>query len=176
MRLPRTTPRGYQKAWQRGASGSTVTDHLNDMAGAGQLPPAVTVHALAQADAALAARGPAGVLLLSAPAAACFAGPDWFLAVVSEAASRHPGAAMRAALDCADAPGTALAALRAGARLVVLAGDCPAFPTILAAAREVGAVVLPARPPSLDLGLLDLRRRADGARLAAWLATDPPAA
>lgn len=150
-----------------------MTDHVKDAADAAALPAAVTVHGLAQAQAALAAAGPAGVLLLSAPAAACFAGPAWFLAVVAQAASRQPGITMRAALDCADAPGTALAALRAGARIIVLAGACPAFGAVGSAAREVGAVVLPARPPSLDLGLLDLRRRADAARLAAWLAPAP---
>jgi hypothetical protein len=132
------------------------------------LPPAVTVHGLAQARAALAAAGPRGVLLLSARGAGSFAGAPWFLAV---AAAAGGGAA---AVDCADAPGAALAALRAGARIVVLDGDCPSFAAVAAAAAEAGTLVLPEAPPSLDLARLDLRRRADRARLAGWLALEAP--
>jgi hypothetical protein len=134
----------------------------------------VTVHGLAGARAALAAAGPGGLLLLSAPGAGGFAGAAWFLGVVRAAAAAHPGVAHHAALDCADAPGTALAALRAGLGLVVLDGACPGFAAVAAAAMEAGAQVLPARPPSLDLGGLDLRRRDDLARLAAWLAMEAP--
>ncbi len=137
-------------------------------------PPVVTVHGLAGAKAALAAAGPRGVLLLSALGAGGFAGPAWFLEVVVQAAAAHPGVTHLAALDCADAPGTALAALRAGVRLVVLDGACPAFAAVRAAAAECGAQVLPARPPSLDLATLDLCRRDDLARLAAWLAIEAP--
>ncbi|MBW6398790.1 hypothetical protein KPL78_13080 [Roseomonas sp. HJA6] len=136
--------------------------------------PAVVVHALAQAEVALAAAGPAGVMLLSAPGAGTFAGPAWFLALAAEAARRHPGKAWVAALDCADAPGAALAALRAGTRIVVLAGACPSFPAVAAAASEAGATLLPARPAALDLGRLDLRRRDDLARIAAWFAMEAP--
>jgi len=136
--------------------------------------PAVTVHGLRDAEAALAAAGPAGVLLLSAPGAAGFAGPEWFLALTAEAARRHPGRPWAAMLDCADRPGTALAALRAGARWIALDGASPAFAAVAAAAAEVGARLLPAAPPSLDLARLDLRRRGDAARLAAWLAAAPP--
>jgi hypothetical protein len=138
------------------------------------LPPAVTVHGAADARAALAAAGPGGVLLLSAPGAGGYGGPAWFLGVVALEAAARPGVRHLVALDCADAPGTALAALRAGLRLVVLDGACPAFAAVAAAAAEAGARVLPARPDSLDLGGLDLRRRADRARLAAWLATEAP--
>jgi len=136
--------------------------------------PAVVVHALAQAEAALGAAGPAGVLLLSAPGAGSFAGPAWFLAMTTGAARRQPGKAWAAALDCADAPGAALAALRAGTRIVVLDGACPSFPAVAAAAAEVGATLLPARPAALDLGRFDLRRRDDLARIAAWLAMEAP--
>lgn len=156
-----------QEAWQRGAAGSTVTARVS-------FPPAVTVHGLAGARAALAAAGPRGVLLLSAPGAGGFAGPAWFLGVVRAAAAAHPGVAPYAALDCADAPGTALAALRAGVRMVLLDGACPGFAAVSAAAAEVGAQVLPGRPASLDIGGLDLRRRDDLARLAAWLALEAP--
>lgn len=138
------------------------------------MPPAVTVHGLAGARAALAAAGPRGVLLLSAPGAGGFAGPAWFLGLVAAAAAAHPGVAHQAALDCADAAGTALVALRAGVRLVVMDGACPGFDAVSRAAADIGASTLPARPPSLDLAALDLRRRDDLARLAAWLATEAP--
>ena len=134
----------------------------------------MVVHALDQAEAALDSAGPAGVLLLSAPAAGGFAGPGWFLALVAEARQRHPGVACEAALDCGDAAGSALMALRAGATIVVLDGACPAFATVSAAAAAVGARLLPARPPAFDLGRIDLRRRDDRARLAAWLAMEVP--
>ena len=136
--------------------------------------PAVVVHALAQAEAALAAAGPVGVMLLSAPGAGSFAGPAWFQALVAEAARRRPGVAFAAALDCADAPGAALAALRAGVRIVVLDGACPAFPAVAAAAAELGATLLDTRPPALDLGRLDLRRRDDRRKIAAWFAMEAP--
>ncbi len=136
--------------------------------------PAVVVHALGQAEAALAAAGPHGVLLLSAPGAGGFAGPGWFLALVAEARRRHPAAACAAALDCADAPGSALAALRAGVRIIVLDGGCPAFSAVAAAADELGAQVLPARPPAFDLGRVDPARRDTQVGLAAWLAMEVP--
>jgi hypothetical protein len=138
--------------------------------------PAVVIHALAQAEAALAAAGPRGVLLLSAPGAGGFAGPAWFLALIAEARRRHQGVACAAALDCADAPGTALAALRAGARIIVLHGGCPAFGAVAAAAAEAGATLLPARPAAFDLGRADLSRRDTRASLAAFLAMEAPQA
>jgi hypothetical protein len=135
--------------------------------------PAVVVHDAAGARAALALAAPRGVLLLSAPGAAGSLGAAWFLALVRRAAAdAAPGAPPHwAALDCADDPGPALAALRAGARLLVLDPACPAFAAVAAAAAEAGATVWPARPaPALDLRDLDLRRPAGRARLAAWLA------
>lgn len=136
----------------------------------------MVVHALDQAEAALDSAGPRGVLLLSAPAAGVSAGPGWFLALVAEARRRHPGVPCAAALDCADAAGSALAALRAGVRIIVLDGRCPAFPAVAGAAAEVGASLLPGRPPAFDLGRIDLRRRDDRARLVGWLAMEVPQA
>ena len=132
--------------------------------------PAVVVHAAAEAEAALALAGPRGVLLLSAPGAACSMGAAWFLALVRQAATAAaPGVAHAAALDCGDAPGHALAALRAGARLLILDPACPAFAAVAAAAGEAGAAVWPGRPAALDLRGLDLGRPGARAKLAAWL-------
>jgi hypothetical protein len=123
--------------------------------------------------AALAAAGPHGVTLLSAPGAAGFMGPGWFLALVAPAMAAFAAVPCRAVLDCADAPGQALAALRAGLRWVVLAPEVPGFAEICAAALESGATVLPAAPAALDMALLDLRRPAGQQRFAEWLRTTP---
>ncbi len=136
---------------------------------AAEAAPAVIVHDPAQAEAALAAAGPRGVLLLSAPGAAGSLGAAWFLALVARAAAAWPGARHWAALDCGDAPGHALAAIRAGARLLILDPACPAFPAVAAAAAEAGAVVWPVRPPALDLRRLDPQHPGGRAKLAAWL-------
>ena len=87
-----------------------------------------------------------------------FLGPAWFLAIVAAAAAAHPGVPHRAVLDCADAPGQALAALRAGLRELVLDPGCPAFAAVAGAAAACGAAIWPARPATLDLGRLDLRK------------------
>ncbi len=132
--------------------------------------PAVVVHDAAGAERALTLAGEGGVILLSAPGAAGSLGAAWFLALVRGAAERAPRrAAHRAALDCGDAPGHALAALRAGARLLILDPAIPAFAAVESAAAEVGAELWTARPPALDLAGLDLRRARDRDRLVAWL-------
>ena len=139
-------------------------------------PPAVTVHAAAEAALALRLAGKQGVLLLSAPGAVGFLGPDWFLALVGAAAAAVPGVMHKPVLDCADAPGQALAALRAGLREVVLDSACPAFAQVAAAAAELGGRVRTVRPASLDLGMLDLSREGARAKLAAWLTRGEAAA
>lgn len=140
---------------------------------AAEAAPAVIVHAPAQAEAALAAAGPRGVLLLSAPGAAGSLGAAWFLALVARAAQAWPGAQYWAALDCGDAPGHALAAIRAGARLLILDPGCPAFPAVAAAATEAGARIWPKRPPALDLARLDPQRPGGHRKLSEWLAEGP---
>ncbi|TDH60162.1 hypothetical protein E2C06_23310 [Dankookia rubra] len=132
-------------------------------------PPAVTVHAPAEAALALSLAGNRGVLLLSAPGAAGYLGPAWFLAMVAAAAAAVPGVPHKPVLDCADAPGQALGALRAGLRDLVLDSACPAFAQVAAAAAALGGRLRAVRPASLDLGPLDLSREGVRARLAAWL-------
>ena len=133
----------------------------------------MTVHGPAQAQAALALAGPHGVRLLSPPGAAAWAGIGWFLALVAQARAAHPGVPCDAALDCGGEAGLALAALRAGAAIVILQGACPAFAAVAAAAAAAGASLWPARPEALDLAGYDPRRRDDGRRLSAWLAAAP---
>lgn len=136
--------------------------------------PAVVAHTPRQARAALDAAGPRGVSLLSAPRAAGSLGAAWFLALVAQAAEGLDAASAPqhwAVLDCGDAPGFALSALRAGARWLVFDPGVPAFPAVAAAAAEIGAEVWPERPPALDLGRLDLRGATGRGRvrLAEWL-------
>ena len=128
-------------------------------------PPAVIVHGLAHARAALAPGRP--VLLLSAPGAASYAGCAWWRALVATALSGHPGRHEPDMLDCADAPGRALEALQAGCKLLMLHPG-PAWADIAGRASALGAALLPSAPASLDLGQHGAERR-----LAAWLAHRP---
>jgi len=123
-------------------------------------PPAVVVHGLRDARAALAPGLP--VTLLSARGAAAYAGCGWWRALMQAA-----GAAIDI-LDCAGAPGYAMAALRIGQRCVIL-DPGPAFAAVSAAASLLGAVVLDARPAALDLADRGAERR-----LRAWLEGDNP--
>ena len=66
------------------------------------------------------------VTLLSAPGAALFAGCGWWRAVIERARGEFPGVPIDDILDCADAPGLALGALRIGQRRLVLARPRPA--------------------------------------------------
>jgi hypothetical protein len=136
--------------------------------------PAVVVHGRAQAEWALRVAAGRPLLLLSAPGAALNAGPGWFRHVLEQAAAAHPGTPFSAALDCAAAPGAALAALRAGFKLVIFELGHPAGASVLGAAEEAGAEILGIRPEALDLGALNPRRRDDQATLAAYFATVPP--
>ncbi len=119
--------------------------------------PAVVVHDLAQAQAALG-EGLA-LTLLSAPGAASFAGAGWWRALVTQAQSAHAATPCQDVLDCGDAPGHAMAAIRLGQAILVLDPACPAFARIATL-----ACVLPARPPALDLA-----ERGAARRLHAWL-------
>lgn len=129
------------------------------------LAPAVIIHGLADARAALALRRP--LTLLSAPGAASYAGCGWWRAVVSAATVEHPGAAPPDVLDCAGAPGRALEALGMGCRLLVL-HPCPAWAGIAARADAQGSTLLDRPPVALDLGQPGALRR-----LTAWLSAPP---
>jgi hypothetical protein len=121
------------------------------------LPPAIIIHSLAQARAALAPGRP--VTLLSAPGAALYAGCLWWAALLRAADATGPSL-----LDCADAPGRALEALKLGLPGLVLACDPARFATVAAIAAAQGAVLLAAAPPALDLALRGADRK-----LTAWL-------
>jgi hypothetical protein len=128
------------------------------------LHPAVVVHGLADAEAALAVGCP--VTLLSAHGAALYAGCLWWREMVTRARATHPTVPALDILDCADAPGRALAAIRAGLRILILAPSVPGFPAVAAIAAARGLILLAERPPALDLAEPGGVRRLPG-----WLAS-----
>lgn len=133
------------------------------------LPPAVVFHSLAQARAALAVAGELRlpVTLISAPAAAGYAGPGWFRSVVKQARAAHPEAQVTAVLDCGEYSGLALASLREGVAVIRFSGDT--MDKIADIAAQLGARVITARPEALDLAGVE-RRGWDMARACReWL-------
>jgi hypothetical protein len=120
--------------------------------------PRVIVHSLEHALAALQAAEERNiaVTLASASGAGAFAGPRWFLAVLAEAARAHPRATCDAVIDCADEPGTAMAALRAGAKRIAFAGGGEAAGKLAEIAAAANAAI-EARAEVTALDLLDER-------------------
>jgi hypothetical protein len=121
-------------------------------------PPPIVVHDLDQARAALAAAAALGrpVILRSAPDAAAYLGAGAFRAIVAAAQAAVPQAAVTAVLDCGDAPGLALGALRIGIPAVRLR----AAPGVLARVADIAAQY-GARLDSDDRPALDLKDAAD---------------
>lgn len=130
--------------------------------GMGQ-PRIVVVRSRLERDAALEAASGAKLRFLSEEGAAAFLGAAGFRALLGE---HWP----EGILDCGDAPGFALEALRLGARALVLAPELPAFPSLERLAREEGAEILPVRPPAIALGRIALDRPAGRAHLRRLLA------
>ena len=122
--------------------------------------PAVIVHGLSDAVAALAQERP--VTLLSAPGAALNAGCGWWLALIEARARRYPDVSCIDILDCADGTGQALAALRLGLNRLVLWPEAPGRDTVVAIADARGGFVLAEPPASQPLAI---RRADNGARL-----------
>ena len=132
------------------------------------LPRAVLVRGLPHARAALSHGYP--VTLLSAPAAGAEVGAPWWRALVTAARAAYPGVPMADLLDCGNAPGAAMAALRTG-QLALVLGPCPARARVRAAAATLGGFVLDMPPRALDWA------SADSALRAGWLAghlEEPP--
>ncbi len=124
--------------------------------------PAVIVHGLADARAVLAVGAP--VTLLSAPGAALFAGCLWWRELIAAARADHPHAEAVDVLDCADASGMAMAALRSGVCRLVLWREAPGWSGVAAIAQGQGGFVLPQAPAALDMAARNARWR-----LPEWL-------
>jgi len=138
------------------------------------MPGPILLHSLDDARTALAAAAALGVpvTLASAPGAAGYAGPAWFGEVIAAARSEHPSVSVTAVLDCGDAPGHVMAAVRwaitAGGEPFILrfTGD-PARDTAL---REIAGAAGLRLIRALEPGL-DLRRARDSAEACrTWLA------
>jgi hypothetical protein len=121
--------------------------------------PAIVVHSLAHAVAALEAAAEAGrpVLLLSAADAGLSAGAGWWREVIAAAHEAVPAAqaAIKSAalIDCGDDAGAAQAALRSGIEAIVFSGPDETLERLADIARQRGCRVLRERPfQALDLG------------------------
>jgi hypothetical protein len=126
------------------------------------LYPAVVVHGLADARTVLAVGAP--VTLLSAEGAALYAGCGWWSALIARARAEFADIPIDDILDCADAPGLALGALRIGQRRIVLDPGAPGWSSVAAIATSLGGEVLTSRPPSIDMA-----DRSAARRLHVWL-------
>jgi len=104
------------------------------------------------------------VTLLSAPAAALFAGCGWWRALVRRTRTEFPEIAVDDILDCADASGLALGALHIGQRAIVLDPGAPGWRSVAAIAASLGGEVLAQRPDAIDLS-----KPAEARRLRDWL-------
>ena len=122
-----------------------------------EISPAVMVHSLAHIECTLALRRP--VTLLSGPAAAVYAGCLWWQQLLE--AADFTGLAL---LDCADAPGRALEALKLGLGGIILTCPQAAFAVVSEIAAAQGAVLLPQAPKALDLAQYGAARQ-----LEVWL-------
>jgi hypothetical protein len=78
------------------------------------MPGPILVHSLDDARAALAAAAglDVPVTLASAPGAAGYAGPAWFGEMIAAARAEHPAVSCTAVLDCGEAPGMVMSAIR----------------------------------------------------------------
>jgi hypothetical protein len=104
------------------------------------------------------------VALLSAPGAALFAGCGWWRALVGQIRAEFAEIAIDDILDCADAAGLALGALRIGQRAIVLDPAAPGWDSVVAIAASLGGEVLAHRPVAIDMS-----KPAEARRLRDWL-------
>jgi hypothetical protein len=128
--------------------------------------PAVVVHSLADARTTLSIGR--SVTLLSAIGAVMYAGSAWWRALINRVAIEYPDIRCDNILDCADASGLALGALRIGQRRIILYAAAPGWAEVATTAATIGCEVLPERPPALDLA-----RRGAARRLHSWLHLEP---
>ncbi len=116
-------------------------------------PRSVIVHGTAHARAAAAAATAldVAVRIRSAPGAAAYGGAGWFLEIIDIVRAEYPNARIETSLDCADAPGYAMAALRRGAAMIRFRGTRTAGEKIAQLADAHGAVLDKSRAAPLDL-------------------------
>lgn len=137
------------------------------------MQPAILIHGLDDARAALRAAQETGrpVTVISGPGAAAYGGPAWFDNVVRQARAECPQAQVTAILDCDDAAGYALGALRYGIKHVRFDGRADVTIKLreIAAAQDAALI-------TGEFATLDLRSAPDPlAACRAWLAEHAPA-
>ncbi len=125
--------------------------------------PTLVAHGAPDLRLALDAAAKAGLRhlrILSAPDAACFLGPAWWRALMAwgDTGARRLGLRLDDILDCGDAAGRALEALRLGQRILVLEPS-PQWRAVKDRADPLGATLLAERPAALDLGAPGAERR-----------------
>ncbi len=129
---------------------------------------AIVIHSLHHARAAVSAAAEAGapVTLMSGTGAGSYAGAAWFREVVAAATVEHPEVPVEAVLDCGDAAGHALAALRAGVKAIRYTGPPETARRVADIAEQSGAVLI-----QDECEVLDLLRVADpDAACRDWIA------
>ena len=89
--------------------------------------------------------------MLSGPGAALYAGCLWWIELAKLARLEFPGRVGADILDCADASGRALEAIRAGQTCLILSPAAPGFAAVAAIAGAQGVCLLPERPSALDM-------------------------
>lgn len=139
-----------------------------EIRGVGPAARAVVVHDLAQARLTLAVAETLGVsvTLVSPPGAAASMGAGYFQAMVTRAGGDHPRVSFSAVLDCADAPGLVLAALRQGLLAIRFTGSKAVAAKLAEIATQQGATLVCGAIESLDL----LKTAEPEVALRAWLA------
>jgi fructose/tagatose bisphosphate aldolase len=118
---------------------------------------AIRVHSAADACAALRAAASLNlpVTLISAPAAAGYAGASYFAALIALARAEVPDVAVTEVLDCGEAPGHVLGALRQGLKRVRFCGDRDTAAKLAAIAKAQDATVITEDVPALDLARVE---------------------
>jgi hypothetical protein len=131
---------------------------------------AVMVRNSAEAIAAAQAAATHAVALtiVSPPGAALFAGPVWFLALAraARATINERAATVTFVLDCADSPGAALSAIRAGVEAISFRGRGRARERLAALAKRAGVSFR--TPPA---HVFDMTRSPDTDALIAWFSS-----
>ena len=122
--------------------------------------PAVIVHGAEDVRAALSAG--LTLTLLSGPGAALYAGCLWWRELAGLARREFPGLVGADVLDCADAPGRALEAIRVGQACLILSPAVPGFAAVAAIAGAKGVCLVRERPPALDMAERGASRRLEG--------------
>jgi len=130
-----------------------IAQNINGYCGQMRIRPAIMIHELAHAVAALEAAQwhRSSVTLVSAPGAVRTGGAGWWRELISQARAQSPDADVRSLLDCADEPGMALAAIREGVEAVTLTGNLDTLRRVGDIARQSGVALRAPTRADLDL-------------------------